>query len=87
MTDSGTGIDSDILPRLFFKVCLKILSRCWIGVFISKNIIESHDGNIWAKNNTEDEGDKGATFAFTIPLIEHKVADDDLGMQINQQQT
>jgi signal transduction histidine kinase len=56
-------------------------------VFISKNIIESHDGNIWAKNNTEDEGDNGATFAFIIPLIEHKVADDDWGMQINQQQT
>ncbi|MGA9170129.1 MAG: hypothetical protein WBZ20_08290 [Nitrososphaeraceae archaeon] len=74
------------MPRLFFKVCLKILSRRWIGVFISKNIIESHGGNIWAKNNTEDEGGKGATFAFTIPLIEHKVAEDDLGMQINQQQ-
>ena len=84
MTDSGIGIDSDILPISFFKVCLEILSRCWIGVFISKNIIESHDGNIWAKNNTEDEGDKGAKFAFTIPLIEHKVADDDLGIQINQ---
>ena len=37
--------------------------------------------------NTEDEGDKGATFAFIIPLIEYKIADDDLGMQINQQQT
>ena len=86
MTDSGTGIDSDILPWLFFKVCLKILSRCWIGVFISKNIIEPHDGNIWVKN-IEDEGDKGATFAFIIPLIEHKIADDNLGMQINQQQT
>jgi signal transduction histidine kinase len=56
-------------------------------VFISKNIIESRDGNIWVKKNIEDEGDKGATFAFIIPLIEHKKADDDLGMQINQQQT
>jgi signal transduction histidine kinase len=55
-------------------------------VFISKNITESHGGNIWAKNNTEDEGGKGSTFAFTLPLIEHKIADDDLGMQINQQQ-
>ena len=53
---------------------------------VSTKPIESYGGNIWAKNNTEDEGGKGATFAFTIPLIEHKVADDDLGMQINQQQ-
>jgi signal transduction histidine kinase len=56
-------------------------------VFISRNIIESNDGNIWVKKNTEDEDDNGATFAFIIPLIEHKIADDDLGMQINQQQT
>jgi signal transduction histidine kinase len=71
----------------FSKFASKSYQGAGLGWSYLKNIIESHGGNKWAKNNTEDEGGKGATFAFTIPLIEHKVADDDLGMQINQQQT
>jgi signal transduction histidine kinase len=70
----------------FSKFASKSYQGTGLGLFISKNIIESHGGNIWAKNNTEDEGGKGAKFAFTLPLIEHKVADDGLGRQINQQQ-
>jgi len=37
-----------------------------LGLYICKNIIESHGGNIWAKNNNED---KGATFTFTLPVV------------------
>jgi signal transduction histidine kinase len=42
-------------------------------LFISKKIIESHDGNIWAENNYSDgrggEG-RGSTFAFILPTID-----------------
>jgi two-component system, OmpR family, sensor histidine kinase VicK len=73
VTDSGTGIDSDILPRLFSKFASKSYQGTGLGLFVSKYIIEFHGGNMWAKNNTEDEGDKGATFALTLPLIEHNM--------------
>jgi signal transduction histidine kinase len=33
--------------------------------FISKSIVEAHDGRIWAENNADG---KGATFTFIIPL-------------------
>jgi signal transduction histidine kinase len=37
-----------------------------LGLYISKNIIEAHGGNMWAWNNNEAE--KGATFVFSLPL-------------------
>ena len=84
--DSGPGIDCDIFPRLFSKFASKSYQGTGLGLFISRSIIESHGGNIWAKNNIENEGCMGATFAFSLPLIEHKVANDGLGEQFSQQQ-
>jgi len=39
-----------------------------LGLYICKNIIKAHGGKIWAKNN---ENGKGATFTFSIPLINY----------------
>jgi len=36
-----------------------------LGLYISKNIIESHGGKMWAENNKDG---KGATFYFILPL-------------------
>ena len=66
MTDTGTGIDSEILPRLFTKFTTKSRTGTGLGLFISKSIIEAHGGRIWGKNNYP-EG-KGATFGFSLPL-------------------
>ena len=63
--DSGSGIDSDVLPKLFTKFVTKSEKGTGLGLFISKSIIEAHGGEIWAKNN--DDG-KGSTFTFTLPL-------------------
>ena len=49
--DTGTGIDSEILPRLFSKFSAKSFEGTGLGLFISKNIIEAHVGKIWAENN------------------------------------
>ena len=63
--DTGTGIDPEIMPRLFTKFATKSVTGTGLGLFISKSIVEAHGGRIWAKNN--DDG-IGATFAFSLPL-------------------
>jgi signal transduction histidine kinase len=63
--DSGTGIDPEIKPRLFSKFSTTSDSGTGLGLYISKNIIEAHDGNIWADNNADG---KGAIFSFSLPL-------------------
>ncbi len=65
--DTGKGIDSEILPRLFTKFVTKSeFGGTGLGLYISKSIIEAHGGIIWAKNNEEG---KGATFGFRLPLV------------------
>jgi signal transduction histidine kinase len=63
--DTGVGIDSEILPRLFSKFVTKSEKGTGLGLYISKNIVERHAGKIWAENNADG---KGATFIFTIPI-------------------
>jgi len=64
--DNGTGIDPEIFPRLFSKFATKSSQGTGLGLYISKNIIEAHGGNMLAWNN--DEQEKGATFEFTLPI-------------------
>ena len=63
--DSGTGIHSDILPRLFSKFATKSEKGTGLGLFISKSIVKAHGGRIWAENNSDG---KGATFYLSLPL-------------------
>ena len=63
--DKGKGIDEEILPRLFNKFVTRSTQGTGLGLFIAKNIIESHGGRIWAQNNLDE---KGATFSFSLPL-------------------
>jgi K+-sensing histidine kinase KdpD len=44
--DSGEGIHSDILPRLFTKFATKSDIGTGLGLYISKNIIEAHAGRM-----------------------------------------
>ena len=62
--DTGSGIDPEILPRLFTKFASKSEHGTGLGLFISKKIIEAHGGRIYGENNPDG---KGATFAFTLP--------------------
>jgi signal transduction histidine kinase len=66
--DTGTGIDSEILSKLFTKFTSKSFSGTGLGLFISKGIIEAHGGKMWAENNFS-RGEKGATFYFVLPLL------------------
>ncbi|MGC2575373.1 MAG: HAMP domain-containing sensor histidine kinase [Candidatus Nitrosopolaris sp.] len=61
--DTGTGIDSQILPRLFTKFTTGSDKGTGLGLYICKTIIEAHGGKIWGENNE----DHGATFSFSLP--------------------
>jgi len=72
ITDTGTGIATDILPKLFTKFSTASSEGVGLGLFISKSIVEAHGGRIWAENNNTGnnlKGQKGATFAFSIPYL------------------
>jgi signal transduction histidine kinase len=63
--DTGSGVDPEIMPRLFTKFSSKSFSGTGLGLYICKNIVEAHGGRIWAENNKDG---KGAIFSFTLPM-------------------
>ena len=66
MTDTGEGIDPEIMPSLFTKFATKSIVGTGLGLYICKSIIEAHGGKMWAENNSDGIG---ATFSFTLPLV------------------
>jgi signal transduction histidine kinase len=72
--DTGSGIDPELIPRLFTKFATKSYRGTGLGLYISKSIVEAHGGKMWAMNNYEngstfDRRLIGATFYFTLPLV------------------
>ena len=71
--DTGTGIDPELMPRLFAKFATKSYQGTGLGLFIAKSIVEAHGGKMWAENNNKgsdsDRKHKGATFYFTLPVV------------------
>ncbi len=68
--DTGPGIDLEILPKIFSKFITKSFEGLGLGLYISKNVVEAHGGKIWAENNNNNKnGNLGAIFYFTLPLI------------------
>jgi two-component system sensor histidine kinase VicK len=68
--DTGSGIDPEIMSRLFSKFATKSQTGTGLGLFISQNIAEAHGGKIWAENNSDG---KGSTFSFSLPLTDNNI--------------
>jgi signal transduction histidine kinase len=65
VSDTGTGIPSDILPEIFGKFVTRGESGgTGLGLFISKAIVNAHGGKISAQNNEEG----GATIIIILPI-------------------
>jgi len=60
--DSGIGLDPDRVTRVFEPFFTTKPQGIGIGLSISRSIIESHGGRLWA-----EPGPKGAIFQFTLP--------------------
>jgi signal transduction histidine kinase/integral membrane sensor domain MASE1 len=62
--DCGSGIPPEMLPRLFEPFVTTKADGMGLGLSISRAIIASHGGRIWAENNT----DGGATVHCELPM-------------------
>jgi signal transduction histidine kinase len=65
--DHGAGIDDESLERIFDKFVRgrgESVSGTGLGLYISRQIINAHDGRIWA----ESPPGEGAVFRFVLPL-------------------
>lgn len=62
--DTGTGISSKILPRVFERGVST--GGTGFGLYLCKNVVEAHGGGIWI----ESEQGKGTNVQFTLPIYE-----------------
>jgi two-component system, OmpR family, phosphate regulon sensor histidine kinase PhoR len=72
IADTGVGIASEDLPRIFERFYKSDRARTrsqggtGLGLAIARHIVERHNGRIWVESR---EG-KGSTFYFSLPVAE-----------------
>jgi C4-dicarboxylate-specific signal transduction histidine kinase len=62
VADRGHGISADGMSRLFESFFTTKRDGVGLGLSISRSIVQSHGGSIWAENNARG----GSTFYFTL---------------------
>lgn len=66
ISDTGTGIPGDLLEAIFerfWQVGKNDRRGVGLGLYISRCIVEAHDGKIWAESTLGE----GSRFCFTLP--------------------
>jgi len=63
VSDSGIGFSGENLEQIFAAFFTTKPQGTGMGLSVSRRIIESHGGRLWASANTG----RGATFQFTLP--------------------
>ncbi|MGH2522188.1 MAG: GAF domain-containing protein, partial [Anaerolineales bacterium] len=79
--DTGIGVAPEDQPRLFDRfyrgedALVLATAGTGLGLPIARQLAEMHGGRLWLARS---EAGKGSTFALTLPVVEEKVASDDL---------
>jgi PAS domain S-box-containing protein len=64
VTDTGVGLPAEKIDQIFSAFYTTKPQGSGMGLAISRSIVESHGGQLWASANSEG----GATFHFTLPI-------------------
>jgi C4-dicarboxylate-specific signal transduction histidine kinase len=64
VSDSGTGFDLEV-DRVFTPFLTTKAKGMGMGLSISRSLVESHGGRLWATSNSPH----GAVFSFTLPTV------------------
>jgi PAS domain S-box-containing protein len=64
VSDTGVGLPAGSVDQIFSAFFTTKPQGSGMGLAISRSIVESHGGRLWAAAN----GRQGATFSFTLPI-------------------
>ena len=64
VSDTGPGIPNENIKNIFDKYKKLHEEGTGLGLYIARQIINAHGGEIWVENN----GKTGCTFFFTVPV-------------------
>ena len=70
--DAGVGLTPQGLDSVFNAFYTTKSAGMGIGLFVSRSIIERHQGRLWVERN---EDGRGATFSFSIPCAPRNALD------------
>jgi signal transduction histidine kinase len=64
VSDTGVGLPTEKMDQIFSAFFTTKPQGSGMGLAISRSIVESHGGRLWATANSR----RGATFHFTLPI-------------------
>jgi len=64
VSDNGVGLPSEQASQIFDAFFTTKSHGLGMGLRISRSIVESHGGRLWAADNSS----QGASFSFTLPI-------------------
>jgi len=67
VSDTGVGLPAEKMDQVFSAFFTTKPQGSGMGLAISRSIVESHGGRLWASANNANNGG-GATFHFTLPI-------------------
>ena len=66
--DTGPGLSPEALDRLFQPFFTTKSGGMGLGLSVSRSLIESQGGQLWA---TPNQPDRGVSFHFSLPVYTH----------------